>query len=506
MGIPYYFYTLTKSYDDIISSKLSQVVDVYFLDFNGVIHPICHHLIDTNGVTEDFEKVLIEKLYTKVEEDIKVMHPKKVYICVDGLVPVAKMIQQRKRRYLTAYKNKIDNVNVLWDTNAITPGTSFMNKLNIYFKKQIRYNSTLADIFYSGSDEFGEGEHKIFKLLQGVKQESVVVINGMDADLIILALMSKKNNIYLLREGRPNEDCIYLCIDNLRKAIINELKIKWVLFDDVNEYDIIESYCVMCSLLGNDFIPHLLTFNLKTNGVLDKLSRFTGLAYKTCGLLVHNSTINHLALADILQNIAKTEDTDIHTETEKYIKNRVFTTHESLNSDYYAIKHKQPVAEAIYSNISKWRQIYYRELFYTNIQIDTSVVHQACQQYIKGIYWTYAYYKKKDVDLEWYYPYTYPPSIRDIANYAIANVEPDITNKNQLPLNVNIQTLIVLPIESKVLLDKKHQEFMINPENDLMHLYPKKYIIHTFLKTHLWECSPELPVINIKYVKQIYIK
>ena len=37
----------------------------------------------------------------------------------------------------------------------------------------------------------------------------------------------------------------------------------------------------------------------------------------------------------------------------------------------------------------------------------------------------------------------------------------------------------------------------------LYHMFPLKYKIHTYLKTHLWECFPELPKINIELMKNI---
>ena len=40
----------------------------------------------------------------------------------------------------------------------------------------------------------------------------------------------------------------------------------------------------------------------------------------------------------------------------------------------------------------------------------------------------------------------------------------------------------------------------------LYHLYPDKYKINTFLKTHLWECSPNLPIINIPNISEIINK
>jgi 5'-3' exonuclease len=38
MGIPYYFYYLTTKYTDIIINKLPDNIDIYAIDFNGIIH------------------------------------------------------------------------------------------------------------------------------------------------------------------------------------------------------------------------------------------------------------------------------------------------------------------------------------------------------------------------------------------------------------------------------------------------------------------------------------
>jgi 5'-3' exonuclease len=511
MGIPYYFYTLTKSYPNIISSKPPQSCDIYCLDFNGVIHSICAKLLsDPSDPSDpqDFEEKLIKALYLKVINDIEILKPSKVYISVDGVVPLAKMIQQRKRRYLTVYKNKIDDINVKWDTNAITPGTKFMAKLNAYFKKQLRYNTLTTDIYYSGSDVPGEGEHKIFSDgLKAAAETDKIIINGLDADLIILSLMSGHKNITLMRESATNQ---YLDINNLCNAVIKELKQKWDINVFEEERDIIDSYSVLCSLLGNDFIPHLLTLNLhnKSDNALSKLITFAAMAYKSFGLLVQNQVINYAALSDILQNIGKTEDRDIFEETERYLKQSGYAKHKTPHqkenkSDLYGLKNKDPVAQAIYSNISKWRHIYYKHLFHANTMIDSTVINTACNNYIKGIYWTYSYYKRTGYENIWYYPYCYPPSIRDIANYVQGSNAPDETTvvASNLILDSKLQTLLVLPRESTSVI----QDTGIVDNDALQHLYPTKYIIHTYLKTHLWECAPELPVVNIYHISKIIL-
>ena len=257
--------------------------------------------------------------------------------------------------------------------------------------------------------------------------------------------------------------------------------------------------CTICSILGNDFMPHILTLNLKSNG-LEKLINSTKISIKNNGLLVSDNKINHKCLSDIFNELSKNEDKEIYTESENYIKKRY---DEGENkSDYYALKNKDPIAKIIYSNISKWRFNYYKVIFNTNINSDSSVINSACKNYIKGIYWTYNYYKKKNIDHLWYYPYPYPPSIRDIANYSQANIPDEIKGVSNF-VSPQVQLLIVLPKESIGLIQNNHKKYMENINCGLKHMYPDEYKIHTFLKTHLWECSPVLPVINIEYIKNI---
>lgn len=504
MGIPYYFYSLTQKYQNIlVTSDTILKIDneLLCLDFNGIIHTVIQNLIKDNIFDETkYIHAIWEKVYTYVS----LFKPQNLLICIDGVAPLAKMSQQRKRRYLNIMKNKIDNHNSNWDTNAITTGTNFMNKLNTYIKTKVKYNTSDVSIVFSGCDENGEGEHKIFSKLALYNIDNKnILIHGLDADLIILSLMSHKHNIYLVRENMQGQ-YTYLNINELRSAIIKELVLVWnlnhAIYEDLFSEDsrnLIESYCVMCSILGNDFLPHLCTVNIKTDGI-EKLLKSTKSSIINHGMLISEGLINHECLSNILIELAKSEDSDMHSECEKYIKKTIHSQTE-YPSDLYAVKHKDPLLHLIYNNPTKWRHEYYRSLFGTNITHCSLVVSQACENYLKGIYWTYAYYKKYDIDHYWYYPYTFPPTIKDIANYCIANKRPEILKVGDY-VSCYIQLLIVLPKTSKHLLNDRYKKYMDDINYGLYHMYPDKYIIQTFLKTHLWECNPVLPTINIKYI------
>ena len=243
MGIPVFFKTLITDYQHVIEPVTNQPIDNLFFDLNCLIHPSCAKVKDGN------EDEMIHTIITDIDKLIKLTGATFVYIAIDGPAPKAKMLQQRTRRLKSVLEGKV------WDTNAITPGTKFMNILND--KLHQTYDSN-KHIVISDSLEPGEGEHKI---LQYLKKNKVIVkkkhncIYGLDADLIMLALVSGINNIVLLRERtsfnieQMDAEYLYLKIDALKKEITSS-------FPGLTKQTIINDYIFICFLLGNDFVKN----------------------------------------------------------------------------------------------------------------------------------------------------------------------------------------------------------------------------------------------------------
>jgi 5'-3' exoribonuclease 1 len=140
MGVPRFYRWLSERYP-----LINQVVDVHFkpefdnlyLDMNGIIHGATHgEQLDPSKDFDLAQAMLYAFRY--IDMLVKLAQPKKVlFLALDGPAPRAKMNQQRQRRFksaLEAQKTKqellarkqITEKTVVFDSNAITPGTQFM--------------------------------------------------------------------------------------------------------------------------------------------------------------------------------------------------------------------------------------------------------------------------------------------------------------------------------------------------------------------------------------------
>jgi len=588
MGIPAYFRVITQQYADIIKTKCPNICNQFFVDFNGLIHQAAYSVLDkVSGNSQisnkEIESLINEKTWDYLQNCITSANPSSItYTCIDGVAPVAKLSQQRKRRYLSVLHNKLTGIKQKWDRNAISPGTSFMINLESYMNKQFREKGTSCKLnYFSGSDEPGEGEHKLFAILNTIKKEDVAVIYGLDADLIMLSLISHHPKIYLMREPQhvqkellESNDAsdipfIYVDIDLLRVCLIKELAhtYKWNISSTVlndaycnDANDIIESYVTACVLLGNDFLPHIPSLSLKKNGHTRLLYAVKNAWDKTHnGPLVSSGKINAELLKEILIDLSKDEDKIIFKMNEEYLKKKPYVDQTSSSSPTqnevdpvhcYAIQpqNKDPLAQYLYSsNCSAWRIYYYKHLFHCRLH-DMITVNNACEQFIKGVYWVYYYYKRLPKDPKWVYPYNYSPTVLDLANYMQGTIEnwnqyeykskatvvhtsssssnPYVTKSPYAAVSINnnknnkssinqnnddfvspvVQLLSILPPESVELLPRSAQKFMTDPSYGCMHLFPQSYQIQTYLKVHLWECTPVLPPLDVDLLEKLIDK
>ena len=272
MGIPLYFKQISEKYPNIIIDNIDNSNNL-FLDLNCAIHPCCRKIIDEysdNSINKNnMEKKMINETLNYIKKLVEMCDPKLLYIAIDGVAPCAKMNQQRLRRYKTVYEKKLINkikteehveeTKFDWNTNAISPGTEFMDKLSNKIKQDIRTNPLYSDINVYFSDAYipGEGEHKILQFIKTNTLNGNIVIYGLDADLIILSFVAHKKNIFLLREalsfGKPIMDnFLYLDIENLQYYIVKDIQEKILTLDPTLLFDVDK----LNSLLDDLFLLH----------------------------------------------------------------------------------------------------------------------------------------------------------------------------------------------------------------------------------------------------------
>lgn len=227
MGVPAFFRNLIKKYE-IIRTNIDKPIKALYIDANCLFHPQCFKILDLHKDITDqrilFRK-MVDRIIAYIDYMIRLTNPEDlVYIAVDGVAPLAKINQQRMRRfgYANNYRHAIYRkygikFNDSWTNIVITPGTEFMYDLHVeletYYKNKIR-NETDPNcnynIIYNSYLTPGEGEHKILQYiksnydlnnLKDIFDDRATIIYGLDADLIFLAMASGLPHIYLLRES-----------------------------------------------------------------------------------------------------------------------------------------------------------------------------------------------------------------------------------------------------------------------------------------------------------------
>ncbi len=538
MGIPLFTKTITRKYPTIIDTQKPKCSRL-FLDLNCAIHQCANNVLsntsqyihDTYDMqNEKIQKDIVNHTIDYINKIVHYAQPTElVYIAIDGLPPVAKMIQQRKRRFISSWRQNIIKKRLSeckqpfldWDRNQITPGTSFMDYLNkSLYEYFMTKNKFSCPIIFTDSNESGEGEAKILTHIKTTSPpEFDDIIYGLDADLIMLGLLSSKNDIYLLREPAQYDikiakPFLFLNINLLRKYISVECS------DNSKEYNenLVWDYVTMCFLVGNDFIPPLSFLKIRHNGIEMLMQNHRKIHKELNQYLVMEDPItkekelNYLFLLKLFELLKNVEDPCIIEAEDHYyskkpispVGKKTIYDRITFEIDNYPSLHKFP--NVIQTRKTGWRLNYYHYLFHMT---EIEDINDICLNYLQGIEWTFNYYFKSCISQDWHYKYAYSPTILDIHNYLMINLEnADVhcryTIENQFPkvnYTTDMQLLLVLPPSSKTLLKKELQTLMTDISKGCVHFYPENFDITTYLKTYLWEASPILPPIDTRQIE-----
>ena len=547
MGIPSYFSYIVKNYPEIIKKFINYnlKVDNLYLDCNSIIYELYYKVVSQQSESSksNLTSNLIKGVCLKIENYIQIVKPtKRVFIAFDGVAPVAKLEQQRSRRYKSAYQNDIKRQICQqsepdpWNTAAITPGTQFMSELSQSIKEHFsdsynnnNNNNNQLTIINSTSDIYGEGEHKIFEYIRLNAEQhknDTTVIYGLDADLIMLSInhLPICNNIYLFRETPhfiqsidkdldPNENYL-LDIPLLTKSIVlfmnNDANDQ--IENDTNDNETnelnnnskIHDYIFLSFFLGNDFLPHFPAVNIRTGG-MDKLLNAYRATIKTNEYLTDGKTICWKNVRKLLEFLAVKEEDFLKEECKLRNKREKFVyptdTDENVFKRFELVPtYEREMEKYINPFQDYWESRYYKTLFDIRSDITGQKRKNICLNYMEGLEWTMKYYTSGCVNWRWYYKYHYPPLLSDLKQYIPLFDTTFVEFKQPNPVSPMVQLCYVLPLSSLYLIPETIYKKLLETRPEW---YKNDYEFIWCFCRYFWESHVKMNAIDIDELESL---
>jgi len=546
MGVPGFFMWLMKQFKNkkmVFPKEKADVndivheIDYLLIDMNCMIHPECFKTLE-DIKTKDIDKIeakMRNNVISYLEKIIEHNMPRKgIYLAIDGVAPVAKMKQQRFRRFKSikdkqlydSIRMKHNKVNpVYWNNSAITPGTKFMKLLhqrviewaNEYTKKH------MIECIYSSCNIPSEGEHKLLQFIRNNKTQYNYAIYGLDADLIFLALSTGLDSIYLMREGKILRDLTnettdgfnYVSIKIMKECIVESM-LKHVKNEEIksilDKKRLVDDFIFICYLTGNDFLPHLPSLDIY-NGAIDTLiDMYIKVIEGNVGQYIVNTIgkcdINTNMFYDFITLLANIEE---HSIKIKYTKKKYSPP--CVSTDPYEIEihrienMKFKIIDPIMmgsDTMDEWRKRYYSHHFQVKPDEIDRYNKTMILNYMKGLKWVTSYYFDKCPEWDWYYMYDHPPFLIDIVKNRYDFKDINFTLGE--PMTPFEQLLTVLPKQSSYLLPECLRKIMLNNNSSISHLYPSNFELDMIGKSKYWMVQPILPEMEINLIKQMFMK
>lgn len=513
MGIPSYYKKLCDTIPGLLSRKnpFSQC-QYMWIDFNCMVYhclrrpgAVAYQGEDTRLV---WEAEFLKQVCAYLEHVVAQCKPTKgVFVAVDGVVPLAKMRQQRLRRFKSHWTHAEElrlgksgtPSHLRWDTNAITPGTAFLDSLGAALKETAKRHPhwTISD-----GNEPGEGEQKVMAALRALPASETDghILYGLDADLILLALLQERANrhIALFRESVEfgavqydednKEEYSYMSIPLLASAIVGKGKAT-----KAAKNQFLLDYCMLMSFLGNDFLPHGLSFTLRNDGhnhllafltsqmtplvderngwSIDSLIRcFKWLASREETLLKKSLATKHKLQWLPAQGTGAERDYDEWVKTPLRVFDEVCLV-QSFEGHEPRLRHD-------------WQTLYQERYLH-------GIKGRCEEEYIRGLQWVFSYMMGHKVSVEWMYPWHLPPLWSNL----LASCEYSKDLPAQYPIGEYVrpqeQLALVLPHQSWWLIrDKALTDLPARCPS----LWPTSFELFYAGKRAMWECEALIPL------------
>uniref|UniRef100_H2ZNE1 Uncharacterized protein n=1 Tax=Ciona savignyi TaxID=51511 RepID=H2ZNE1_CIOSA len=460
--------------------------------------------------------------------------------------PRAKMNQQRSRRFRASKEGaaellrngaklpEVDPKAERFDSNCITPGTEFMFRLAACLRFYIidRLNTDPGwrniEVILSDANVPGEGEHKIMDFIRRQRGQphhdpnTHHCICGADADLIMLGLATHEPNFTIIREEfKPNQprpcgpSYIFIRICVIREYIKLEMEMPGLPF----AYDfenIIDDWVMMCFFVGNDFLPHLPSLEIR-EGAIDKLVRlYKDIVHQTGGYLTSNGQINLGRVEKIMVGIGKMEDAIFRKRRESDVSYRAREVKEQL--DYWLhCFHINFLCSIHLIYDYKWcygrmdgKERYFRAKFNVSMKVtvfswylshnnaakvltDFDFRRKLVRSYVEGLCWVLLYYYQGCASWKWFFPFHYAPFASDF--FDILNLPTDFPTNTEAKRPLE-QLMCVFPEASGQFLPTSWRKLMGDPNSAIIDFYPDDFKIDLNGKKYAWQGVALLPFVD----------
>lgn len=498
MGIPRFAkWIFTNKRRQLTISHIPNNIASLSFDVNSIIHGCAQIVYGYGDAETDQRKLAIEnltdqqleaELFKLISDTIlrisQRVNPKNfLVLAVDGVAPLAKINQQRMRRY----RPSASTGPLRFDPNCITPGTDFMFRLDKYMQDWINANLSLLPekVLYSNHLVPGEGEQKIFDYVRNfeISGYGAHIIHGLDADLIILSLISRLKGVYLIREKTLEL--------NVFEKLISIEELRGYLEYRMRTPTAIDDFAVLTFFLGNDFLPASPMFSGDMADTIEYLLDVyqvlrLPLTYPKEGMVDSKNLyrlIKLLAqgenerLKQVYQNLPKYGFKSLEMSMEKVLaENRLqFVLNKKDFRENWYLRMFSPPIDQLDLAFQLPENVYLKLFEPTEPRIKSVI-----QNFITGFMWTYRYYKlgTKSVSPNFCYTLGYAPLMEDVYQHYPKKVFPIQSNEVSISyaLPVLKQMLSVLPPKSlKIIPRFLHPLYAV--DSSISDMFPQKVVI-----------------------------
>lgn len=379
--------------------------------------------LKTDQVANLDEEVVIEKTVQLLLEFVRDISPRAFLgVYFDGIPPLAKVIEQRARRYEMLLNPTAFN------RAKMTVGTAFLRAVVEKVLAALAENASWLppEIEVSTPAEPGEGEHKLASRIRDrdATQPGAKVIVADDGDVMIMALLNNFRDCYIFLDHQA---------PMLRHGLLSisavAERVKGRLGDTPTAvYD----FCLMVILTGsNDFMPRIQVARQRQDILMELLDMY--------GPVLHGQPLMTSQGREIVWSSVRALIVQLAANEERNLKRLAEHAKKKLNGRMPALytRSMDPQSGQIKLPLFRkaWDDMNYEPRVPKAALPESVLVPRPTQReidadhafsatlYLQGLSWTLGYMRTGDGP-DWFYSSALPPLFGDLARVMASGVDP----------------------------------------------------------------------------------